>query len=141
MGHRNWHIARAKHHKDVADFLVDPHYDWACVALAYSALHYVHSSLADEIGVHKDERHPRKHTAPSGIVNGGRGTNQMVRDLYPTIHVAYISLFEMGRRTRYDVSELGGPVAYKLLLLQFNSVKDFCISLNGTRSPVPTQTP
>lgn len=139
MGHRNWHLARAKHHKSVADFLVSTHEDWAAVALSYSALHYVHSSLADELGVPKDERHPRKHTAPAGPSNGGRGTNQMVRDLYPSIHVAYRSLFEMGRRTRYDINTLG-PQAYKLLLVQFESVKNFCVSLNGTRSPVPSQT-
>ncbi|MFD0783972.1 hypothetical protein ACFQZ8_08595 [Micromonospora azadirachtae] len=64
----------------------------------------------------------------------------MVRDLYPSIHPAYISLFEMGRRTRYDIQQLG-PHAYKLLLVQFDSVRQFCESLNGTRGPVPTQTP
>lgn len=141
MGHRNWHLARAVHHKDVADYLASRHEDWAAVALSYSAHQYIHSSLADELSVPKDERHPRKHTAPAGLVDGGRGTNQMVRDLYPKdIHLAYMSLFEMGRRTRYDINNLD-PQAYKLLLMQFEVVRRFCVALNGTRSPVPTQTP
>ena len=55
MGHRNWHLARAAHHKTVADFLALEQEDWAAVALAYSALHYIHSSLADELTVPKDE--------------------------------------------------------------------------------------
>lgn len=42
MGHRNWHIARAKYNKTVADHLDKAgHPDWSAVALFYSALHYV----------------------------------------------------------------------------------------------------
>ena len=92
MGARKWHVARAEHHLEVGQHLQGRYEDWAAVALAYSALHYVHSSLADEPALLKDERHPRKHTAPAGAGNGGRGTNQLVRDLYPSIHVQYRSL-------------------------------------------------
>lgn len=137
MGARAWHIARAKHHKEVADYLSGPHVDWAAVALFYSALHWVHSSLADEPGLAKDERHPRKHTAPAGSGNGGRGVNQLVRDLYPSVHPAYISLFDISRRTRYDVDKLGAG-AWTLLNLQLNTIRGHCEALNASR---PAQSP
>src|SRR4051794_23850879 len=107
MGARNWHVARAEYHFKVADHLRDDYPDWAAVALFYSALHYVHSSLADEPSLAKDERHPRKHPAPAGAANGGRGVNQLVRDVYGQIHTQYMSLFEMSRRTRYDMAQMG----------------------------------
>ena len=140
MGARTWHAARAKHHKEVADFLKDKYPDWAAVALFYSALSYVHSSLADEPSLAKDERHPRKHTAPPGSANAGRGVNQLVRDLYPAIHTQYMSLFEMSRRTRYDFEKLGS-MAYPMLVLQWKSVADFCTGLNQGRPTIPTQAP
>jgi hypothetical protein len=138
MGARAWHASRAKHHKNVADFLEEAYPDWAAVALFYSALAHVHSSLADEPSLAKDERHPRKHTAPAGAGHGGRGLNQLVRDLYPTIHAQYMSLFEMSRRTRYDFEQLG-PGTYPLLVVQWKGVAQFCSALNGTRSTIPTQ--
>ena len=140
MGARSWHIARAKHHKNVADFLEAQHPDWAAVALFYSALQYVHSSLADESGLPKDERHPRKHTSPGGPGHGGRGLNQLVRDVYPSIHQQYMSLFDMSRRTRYDFEQLGAGT-YPLLVLQWKDVERHCVALNGTRATVPTQQP
>jgi hypothetical protein len=140
MGARGWHASRAKHHKKVADFLESQYPDWAAVALFYSALSHVHSSLADEPGLPKDERHPRKHTAPPGDEHGGRGVNQLVRDLYPTIHVQYISLFEMSRRTRYDFEQLGAN-AYPLLVRQWKDVAQFCSGRNQGRPTIPTQQP
>lgn len=142
MGARKWHLARAKRHKEVADFLgaTGEHDDWAAVALAYAAHQWVHSALSGE-PLEKDERHPRKHTSPRGLGMGGRGTNQLVNALFPdAIAEAYASLFEAGRRTRYDVSKLG-PDAYKLLCIQFNTVKAHCQLLNGSRDDIPTENP
>ena len=141
MGARQWHVARAKHHLEVAEFLAVTYVDWAAVALFYSALQYVHSSLADEPGLRKDERHPRKHTAPAGEANGGRGINQLVRDLYPAIQIAYMSLFDASRRTRYDFDQLGHDQVWPLLKAQHRVVVDYCVSLNGTRPPISTQSP
>jgi len=140
MGARNWHAARATHHKRVADHLEPTFPDWAAVALFYSAMHLVHSSLADEPGVSKDERHPRKHSAKAGEEHGGRGTNQMVRDLYPEIHEQYRSLCEMSHRTRYDMDQLG-PQAYPLLVRQWKDVRAFCEGRNQGRPTIPTQAP
>lgn len=146
MGARHWHVARAKRHKEVADHLATHgHYDWAAVALFYAALAWVHSSLADEPDLPRDERHPRKHTAPAGVDNGGRGANQLVRDCYPSIHVSYASLFDMSRRTRYDFTKLAESMndetVWKLLMVQFNEVQTFCQGLNQTRNPLSTQAP
>ena len=114
MGAAAWHWARAKHHFDFAtDINVShPAYaDWAAVGLFYSALHVVHAGLDGEHGLHKDERHPRKHSAPKGAKVGGRGTNQLVRDLYKPAHFAYRSLMEASHRTRYDMGLLTTPHA------------------------------
>jgi hypothetical protein len=46
-------------------------------ALFCSALQNVHSPLADEPTLVKDERHPRKRSAPQGAQHGGRGLNQL----------------------------------------------------------------
>lgn len=135
MGVRKWHLARAVHHKKASDFLLDDYPDWAMVALFYSGMHYVHSSLADEESLGKDERHPRKHT---GVQVGSRGTNQMVAAMYPSIDVAYRSLFELSHRTRYDIAQLGSmtvPGATR----QWQSIKTFCDSLNGSRPWIPSQ--
>lgn len=142
MGARKWHVSRANHNKEVADFLAkNSHHDWAAVALFYAALHWVHSSLADEATLPRDERHPRKHTSPPGV--DGRGVNQLVRDLYPGIHDEYISLFDMSRRTRYDYDELSKSLSseavWQLLLGQYQSVRKHCNSLNGTRTTISTQ--
>ena len=119
MGSREWHLARAKRHKEAADHLAANDFDdWAAVALFYSAHQYVHSALSGDPTLPRDERHPRKHTAPPGPESGGRGTNQLVAALFPDeINVAYRSLFEASHRTRYDFQQLG-PGAYKLLEMQ-----------------------
>lgn len=146
MGARDWHVARARRHLEVAEFLADSgHYDWAGVALFYSAHQWVHSSLADEPALRRDERHPRKHTAPAGEDTGGRGTSQLVAALYPNISHAYRSLFDFSHRTRYDVQVLsrnmGETQLWRLLFAQFREVKQHCHALNGTRGTVSTQAP
>lgn len=145
MPSRAFHLARAKHHLEVADHLAgnEDHVDWAMVALFYSAHQYVHSALSGEPALGKDERHPRKHTGGPGEEQGGRGTNQIVADLYPEISIAYRSLYDLSRRTRYDLRMLGGgPLpAYALAKLQFRTVAEHCTKLNGSRPDVPTQAP
>lgn len=117
------------------------HHDWASVALFYSAHQWVHSSLADERGTHKDERHPRKHVSPKG--GDFRGTNQMVRQVLTPISVSYLSLFDASHRTRYDYDRLSGTLddsaVWKLLLMQHGEVAEFCKARNATRAPVSTQ--
>jgi hypothetical protein len=121
-------------------FLDPQHTDWAAVALFYAADQWVHSSLADEPDLPKDERHPRKHTAPAGEDTGGRGTNQLVRDLFPEIHVQYRSLMEASHRTRYDFEQLGA-MAWPLLQRQYGDVRAFCRARNATRPTRSTQEP
>ena len=135
MGVRKWHLARAVHHKEVSDYLLEPYPDWAMVALFYSALHYVHSSLADEPDLGKDERHPRKHT---GFEMGARGTNQIVVSQYGQIATAYSSLFELSHRTRYDIAQLGA-MTVPGAQLQWQTIKDFCEALNDSRPWIKSQ--
>ena len=137
MGVRKWHLERAKHHKKASDYLLQDFPDWAMVALFYSALHYVHSSLADEPSLPKDERNPRKHSSPE---IGTRGTNQLVAAMYPSITIAYRSLMELSHRTRYDMAALG-PTAVPMAQLQWKSVKQFCEGLNQTRQALSSQAP
>ena len=142
MGARGWHTARAERHLEVAEFLAAAeHYDWAAVALFYSAHQWVHSSLADEPNMHKDERHPRKHVRPAG--SDGRGTNQLVREIFTPISVQYLSLADMSHRTRYDHDRLSESMddrtIWPLLRAQFNEVRDFCQGRNKTRPKVHTQ--
>lgn len=145
MGARAWHIARAEHHKKAADYLAanTDFPDWACTALFYSALQYVHSSLADEPTLVKDERHPRKHSAPQGAQHGGRGVNQLVASLYQPIEVAYKSLFELSHRTRYDHDRLSTTDSntFKLACMQWQQVKTFCEGRNQGRPTISTQAP
>jgi hypothetical protein len=143
MGSRIWHLERAKRHLFVADHLRDTGFeDWACVALAYAAHQWVHSVLSGGPDLARDERHPRKHTSPPGSGHGGRGTNQLVNALFPDdVATAYASLFEAGRRTRYDISQLGGPQAYKLLEVQFATVTRCCSGINATRPDRRTEEP
>lgn len=140
MGARRWHLARAKRHLEVADHLGTSGYeDWAAVALAYAAHQMVHSVLSGEPTLPRDERHPRKHTSPPGTAHGGRGTNQLVNALFPADPaLAYASLFEAGRRTRYDVNLLGAQ-AYKLLRHQ--TVASFCDGINTSRPDIATEAP
>lgn len=142
MGARDWHVARAERHKEVADHLAGAgHHDWAAVALFYSAHQWVHSSLADEPGLHKDERHPRKHTSPKGADK--RGTNQMVRQIFKEISLSYASLFELSHRTRYDHDRLNDnmqdEIAYSFALIQYDEIQQFCEKRNATRQRVSTQ--
>jgi hypothetical protein len=137
MPSRSFHLARARYDKQVSDFLIEKHPDWGLVALFYSAMHYVHSSLADEPNTPKDERHPRAHTS---MEPGARGTNQMVAERFPTIAQAYMSLQELSHRTRYDVLKLG-PITIPGARIHWTSIKNFCEALNGTREKIPTQAP
>ena len=140
MGSRAWHIARAEHNYKAAEHLKQTEFtDWALTALFYSALHHVHSSLADQPGLYKDERHPRKHSAPRGAQYGGRGVNQLVRDLYEPIHVDYISLFELSMRTRYE-SKLITDI-YERTHEQWEVVRNFCRGINQGRPTIPTSAP
>lgn len=144
MPSRVFHVARAKHHLEVAEHLAttEQFVDWAVVALFYAAHQWVHSSLSGQPGLAKDERHPRKHTGGPGDGQGGRGTNQLVAELYPEISAAYRSLFDLSRRTRYDLKLLnGGFPPYSLAKMQFKTVQQRCEALNGTRSDIPTQQP
>lgn len=142
MGTRKWHLARAARHEEVAQHLHGADFDdWASVALAYAAHQWVHSVLSGEPRLAKDERHPRKHTMPAGAAHGGRGTNQLVNALFPEDPaLAYASLFEMGRRTRYDHNQLGEQ-AYGLLRLQFRTLVDHCKLVNASRPDRGTQEP
>jgi hypothetical protein len=115
--------------------MLGPFDDWAVVALFYSAMHYVHSSLADEPNLNKDERNPRKH---SGVDQGSRGTNQLVRALYPEIHTQYRGLYEASWRTRYDIAQLGSA-AVPTLTKQWEDVKRFCEGLNQGRPWIKSQ--
>ncbi len=135
MGVRKWHLARAAHHREVYDFLAGTHDDWALVALFYSAMQYVHSSLADEEHLPKDERHPRKH---SGLEPGARGVNQLVAATYPEIYKQYMSLFDLSLRTRYDIAQLGDMVM-PLAERQWREIKNHCTTLNNGRPWIPSQ--
>lgn len=130
MGHRTWHVEPAARNKKASDAFRKDFEEWSAIALFYSAFHYVHSTLADESGLPRDERHPRKHTNAGG--EDLRGVNQLVRDLYPEIHTEYRSLFELSYRTRYDMYTLG-PVAMKMAELQWTAIRDFCVGKNSGR--------
>jgi len=136
MGARVWHVQRATRNKDASDAFEAEWPDWCVVALFYSALHYVQSSLADEPELPRDERHPRKHSSPGG--DDGRGTNQLVRDIYPEIHEQYRSLVELAHRTRYDVEKLG-PMTIPMARQQWSDIKAFCETKNQGRAPLPAR--
>ncbi|MGW6129710.1 hypothetical protein ACWFNE_06770 [Cellulomonas sp. NPDC055163] len=121
----------------------DPYVDWAVVALFYSAHQWVHSALSGEPTLAKDERHPRKHSGGPAAQVGGRGTNQIVAALFPEdVQVAYRSLDEMSRRTRYDMDRLQGQFPpYLLMKMQFEVVRKHCHALNSARPDIPTQHP
>ncbi len=144
MGAGAWHRARADRHKEVADFLSgqrEDYTDWAAVALFYAAMMHVHAVLSTDPTLRKDERHPRKHTAPPGAGSGGRGTNQLVAALFPShVNLAYRSLFEASHRTRYDFQQLG-PGTYKLLEMQYREVETYCKAVAKSRSDIPTSAP
>lgn len=143
MGARSWHVACAEHHKSAAKHIqTDEEYlDWAVVALFYAANHFVHSVLADIEEVGKDERHPRKHTAPRGVDSGGRGTNQMVRDYCNPIRRQYMDLYEASRRTRYDVNRLGERRAYEKFEEMLRRVEEYCRTMHVARPVLPSDAP
>ncbi len=134
MGAAAWHWARAQHHFSFAN---DTHQqlpayaDWAAVGLFYSALHVVHAGLDGDGSLPKDESHPRKHSGPKNAKVGGRGTNQLVRDLYPPAHFAYRSLMEASHRTRYDMQALDRPHAR--LLADHKVVHDHLLGVLRSR--------
>lgn len=137
MGVRKWHIKRAEHHKNASDHMLGDFDDWAVVALFYSAMHYVHSSLADEVDLCKEERNPKKH---SGVVVNSRGTNQLVLAKYPQINLQYRSLYEGSRRTRYDIAQLGS-MALPMFTQQWDEIRRYCEGLNQSRPWIPSQAP
>ncbi|GMA24686.1 hypothetical protein GCM10025864_24450 [Luteimicrobium album] len=142
MGSRKFHVARAAHHLEVAEYLAksDAFTDWAIVALFYAAHQMVHAALSGDPDLVKDERHPRKHTSYGGNGTGGRGTNQLVRDkMPPAINLAYRSLFEASLRTRYDFEKLGA--SYADFRAQYETVSTHCKMLNLTRPDRSTQEP
>jgi hypothetical protein len=137
---RAHHLARAKHHLEVANHLgaQTEYVDWAGVALFYAAHQLIHSCLSGEPELAKDERHPRKHTGGPGPGRGGRGTNLLVTDLYDEdLNVAYRSLYDLSRRTRYDYHQLGEP--WPLMMLQYKTVEAHCCRLNASRPDRNTQ--
>lgn len=147
MGTRKWHAARAERHLEAANHLAATGFeDWGAIALFYSALHHVHSSLSGDPTLRKDERHPRKHTSYGGSGTGGRGTNRLVTDLFPAdVDIAYRSLFEASLRTRYDSDRLSKTLpassAFKMLRIQHQEVARYCHGLNTTRRDISTQQP
>lgn len=141
MGTRKFHLERYKHHRSAADYLNqnESFLDWAVLALFYAAHEAVHSLLSSEPVLRKDERHPRKHTSYSNPRNGGRGTNQLVKDRMRPIYRDYIDLFEASRRTRYDMTELGQP--YGVWVAMLDRIVHYTKSINSTRPDVPTDKP
>ncbi|WP_131820223.1 hypothetical protein [Mycobacteroides abscessus] len=106
------------------------------MALFYSALHYVDAALADERNLNKDERNPRKHV---GYERDARGRNQIVLSVYPEIATEYMSLYDMSRRSRYDLGRLSEGLgnddvaALDLLIGQWENVKEFCLRRKSSR--------
>lgn len=142
MGSRDFHLKRAKHHLEVADHLAanQAYVDWAAVAYFYAAHQMVHSTLSGDPGLSKDERHPRKHNSYGGEGTGGRGTNQLVRDVLAPVHRSYRSLNEASQRARYDFKTWGDfPLAR--LREQYEEVERYCLMLNLTRPDRNTQEP
>lgn len=88
----------------------------------------------------KDERHPRKHTSYGGTGTGGRGTNQLVKDILDPIHRQYRSLMEASHRARYDFQSWGDFPPGKLRS-QCEEVARYCEMMNGTRPDRSTQDP
>jgi hypothetical protein len=142
VGERVWHLARAQHHLDAHDHLrtKSAFPDWAAVALFYSALHLVDAALAGETALVKDERHPRKHSAPGTPGNNGRGRNQLVAAVFSVISADYRSLFEMSHRTRYDVAQLE-PGGTDRLREQHRRVDQFVRMRIMTQPPPPDGPP
>jgi hypothetical protein len=136
MGSARFHIARAERNYEACLFMRSEYPEWAGVALFYSALHYVDAALADERHLNKDERNPRKHV---GYEPNARGRNQIVLSEYPDIGTEYMSLYDMSRRSRYDVGRLseslGNDAAVlQLMIGQWQNVKDFCVRRKASRA-------
>lgn len=136
MGSAKFHIARAERNYDACLFMRAEYPEWAGVALFYSALHYIDAALADERDLNKDERNPRKHV---GREPGARGRNQIVLSQYPEIGTEYMSLYDMSRRSRYDVGRLSvglgdDAAVLHLMIGQWQNVKDFCLKRKRSRA-------
>lgn len=136
MGSAQFHVARAQRNYEACMFMRPQYPEWAGVALFYSALHYVDAALADERHLNKDERNPRKHV---GYERDARGRNQIVVGEYSEIATEYMSLYDMSRRSRYDLGRLseglGGDevAALDLMIGQWQNVKDFCLRRKSSR--------
>jgi hypothetical protein len=126
---RKYHLAKAKYNLEVSTHLKanTAYTDWAVTALFYSALHLVDAFLDGQEDLHKDERHPRKHSANAATGNGGRGRNQLVQALLKPVRKEYRSLEEASRRSRYDMEVLG-PDAYDRLVDQYKRVEQ-CVRM------------
>lgn len=128
MGSAKFHISRAERNYEACLYMKPEFPEWAGVALFYSALHYVDAALANEQHLNKDERNPRKHV---GFERGARGRNQIVQSEYRAIATEYNSLYDMSRRSRYDLGRLseglGDDAALQLMIGQWQNIKDFCV--------------
>lgn len=142
MGTRDFHLKRAAHHLEVADHLAahSEYIDWAAIAYFYAAHQMVHSTLSGDPNLSKDERHPRKHNSYGGEGTGGRGTNQLVRDVLSSIHRQYRSLAEASQRARYDF-QAWGDFPMSRIRGHYEDVERYCRMLNMTRPDRGTQEP
>lgn len=137
MGAARWHVKRAERNFEACQHNRELFPEWAGTALFYSALHYVDSALADERQLPETERKPRKHV---GFEPTARGRNQLVAAVFPEISVAYMSLYDMSRRTRYDHGQLSISLddsdALTMMITQWEAVRDFCNKRrSGRRTP------
>lgn len=122
-----YNVEVAKHLTDTSNFI-----DWAVTATFYAALHLVDSMLAESHHLHKDEQHPRKHSANGTPGNGGRGRNQLVAAEFSAIRKAYRSLEEASRRARYDLQILD-PQAYQRLQAQYQQIVQYAEMIEKVR--------
>ncbi|SIL07318.1 hypothetical protein [Mycobacteroides abscessus] len=118
------HIERAKHHYSAFEYLRGDYPDWACVALFYSALHYVDATLVDDRQIPEYCRRPTVHNAP-----GGEGRTQIVNQYYGEIADEYRVLETTSRIARYqtDRESLGRLASLVEQLPKFlEKVRSFC---------------
>lgn len=108
------HLARAAHHRTVADALRHVGEDqWATVAYFYSALHLMKEALivdpiwndagrlaAVDEGLQPDHRFTSTHRGKRG--SGVIGTNDLVQLFYPTAIGPYDKLHQASCAVRYE---------------------------------------